>query len=172
MNVQPNAREMRGIQKASEKLPGFMWGTAFSSRSRAILRAHETLDLELGPVRIFSIGSPCMWCTNIFVIRREYRFDVRSVAEMARRGLCPNAEEKRKMARSGRQTPFGLAEALMAVHTSYLSCGNTGKAPTFPPVRGHPGIPESGSRRLTLFKRMGFGKTGCGFCGACRRWAP
>src|SRR5262249_53901750 len=34
-----------------------------------------------------------------------------------------------------RQTPFGLAEALMAVHTSYLSGGKAGKAPIFAPVR-------------------------------------
>jgi transcriptional regulator with GAF, ATPase, and Fis domain len=33
------------------------------------------------------------------------------------------------------QTPFGLAKALMAVHTSYLSCGKVGKAPKFAPVR-------------------------------------
>ena len=33
----------------------------------------------------------------------------------------------RKMARSGRQTQFGLAEALMAVYTSYLSCGRPEK---------------------------------------------
>ena len=34
----------------------------------------------------------------------------------------------RKMARSGRQTPFGLAEARMAVHTSYLPCGKVRKS--------------------------------------------
>ena len=34
----------------------------------------------------------------------------------------------RKMARSGCQTPFGLAEALMAVHTLYLSCGKGRKS--------------------------------------------
>ena len=33
----------------------------------------------------------------------------------------------RQTVRSGRQTPFGLAEALMSVHTSYLSCGKAGK---------------------------------------------
>jgi hypothetical protein len=41
----------------------------------------------------------------------------------------------RKMARSGCQTRFGLAEALMAVHTLYLSCGKAGKAPIPAPVR-------------------------------------
>ena len=41
----------------------------------------------------------------------------------------------RKMARSGCQTRFGLAEALMAVHTLYLSCGKLGKAPILAPVR-------------------------------------
>src|SRR5262245_39443950 len=52
----------------------------------------------------------------------------------------------RKIARSGRQTPFGLAEALMAVHTSYLSCGKAGKPPIFAPVRESSGESQMESR--------------------------
>ena len=60
----------------------------------------------------------------------------------------------RKMARSGCQTRFGLAEALMAVHTLYLSCGKAGKAPILAPVRESSGesrliISDEAQERLT-----------------------
>ena len=40
-----------------------------------------------------------------------------------------------KMARSAPRPPFGLPDALVAVHTSRLSCRKAGKARIFTPVR-------------------------------------
>jgi hypothetical protein len=53
----------------------------------------------------------------------------------------------RRAFRSGRQAPFGLAEALMATHTSYRSCGKAGKAPKFAPVRESSGNPNKNIAR-------------------------
>lgn len=61
----------------------------------------------------------------------------------------------RKMARSGRQTPFGLAEALMAVHTSYLSGGKAGKTRIFKPVRESSGESQLRSTGLKLRRTLG-----------------
>ena len=56
----------------------------------------------------------------------------------------------RKMARSGCQTRFGLAEALMAVHTLYLSCGKGRKsANTRSSFGSHPGNPGLDALRDT-----------------------
>ena len=52
-----------------------------------------------------------------------------------------------RMARSARQTPFGLPKVTVAVRTSRLSCRKAGKAPTFTPVRESSGESQF-SRRI------------------------
>ena len=59
-----------------------------------------------------------------------------------------------KIARSAARPPFGLPEMLVAVHTSRLSCRETGKAPIFTPIQELSGESKfkSPSRSVSLVR--------------------